>query len=71
MAYDNLGIYLMEQHRPADAAIEFRKALNVKPDFAEGDNNLGGVLAGLRDFDGAIAQYRLAVRLNRTISRLG
>jgi tetratricopeptide (TPR) repeat protein len=50
--------------RPAEAAAEFRKAVDARPESVESRINLGSALALNRDLDGAIAQYREALRLD-------
>ena len=48
-----------------DAAEQsFRRALALKPDFAEAHCNLGAVLANRGDLHAAVASYRLALELN-------
>lgn len=42
----NLGVALREQGKIEDAARNFEKAIELKPDFAEAINNLGFILAG-------------------------
>ncbi len=44
VAHNNLGNALAEQGRAVEAATHFRRALEIKPDFAEAHNNLGTVL---------------------------
>jgi len=60
--YCNLGLALKGQGE-LDAAIgSYRKALSMKPDYAEAHNNLGLALQQLGDLDAAIASYRKALK---------
>jgi tetratricopeptide (TPR) repeat protein len=75
----NLGNYLMNIHRGAEAIPHFEAAIRTKPDYAEAENNLGMVLGNMpgrmpeaiSHFEAAIrvrpnlleAQYNLAVAL--------
>ncbi len=70
MAYNNLGVALAG--RDDEAAIHFRKALEIKPDYAEARHNLGVALARCRNEaekalkkkpDFAEAHYNLGVTL--------
>ncbi len=51
----------MRDHRGAETA--YRKALELKPDYAEAALNLGTVLQEFGDLDGAIRAYATAYRL--------
>jgi hypothetical protein len=44
MAHYKLGMILLEQGRPYDAAVEFRAALSVQPGFADADFGLAKAL---------------------------
>jgi tetratricopeptide (TPR) repeat protein len=46
-----------------EAITQFRKAIALKPDYADAHNNLGVALAYKDDMDGAMAEYREALRL--------
>lgn len=50
--------------RPAEAAAEFRKAVEARPESVEARINLGSSLGLIGDRDGAIAQYREALRFD-------
>ena len=73
----HVGLYPAESDRPLqprdalaargqfDEAIDhYRKALEVKPDYAEAHYNLGIALAGRGQVDEAIGQYRKALEIN-------
>src|SRR5262249_839458 len=43
-AYNNLGLLLREQKRPAEAETTYRQAIQVQPNYALAYNNLGNLL---------------------------
>ena len=61
LAHNNLGNALYRDGRRDEAIAEYRKALDIKPDYAEALNNLGVVLFAKGDLEAAIAQYRKAL----------
>ena len=62
-AYFNLGL-VQARHGQIDKAIaDYRKALELKPDFAEAHFNLGLALAGRGEVDSAIAHYQKALEI--------
>src|SRR4029453_10540496 len=64
MAHYNLGIVLSEQ-READQAIDhYRRAVDLRPDYAEAHYNLGRLLVEKGQLDNAIAHYEKAVAIN-------
>jgi tetratricopeptide (TPR) repeat protein len=81
----NLGNYLMNTRRGAEAIPHFEAALRVKPDYPECQNNLGMMLGNIpgrmpeaiSHFEAAVrlkpdllpAQYNLAVALEQTPGR--
>lgn len=50
--------------RYEDAAAEFHKAVEARPESARARTNLGSALAGLGDTDAAVAQFRAALELD-------
>ena len=62
-AHNNLGIILLEQGRPSEAAASFQRSLQLKPAYAEASNNLGNVLLQLGNPEDAAAAYQQAVLL--------
>ena len=58
LAYNNLGYYLANHGRTAEAFTNYEASLRIKPDYADARNNLGHVLAGQRRYAEAIAHYR-------------
>ncbi len=62
--YFDMGITHRDQGDPRRAAIAYRHALSLRPDYWEAHSNLGVVLHDQGKFDEAIAEYRAAKRLN-------
>jgi tetratricopeptide (TPR) repeat protein len=76
LAHMDLGFVLAAQYGRTDEAMEhFGEAVRIRPNYNEGRNNLGVMLAAKGRLDEAIEQYRLALannpRLTRTHSLLG
>jgi Flp pilus assembly protein TadD len=63
MAHDNLGTVLLKKGKWEEAAVHFRKALEIKADDVTGQANLGNVLLQNGQVDEAIAQYRKALEI--------
>ena len=53
----NVGVALQMQHRFADAARAYQRALVCRPDLIAADFNLGVIFTALGNWDGAIAAY--------------
>ena len=62
-AHNNLGNALKEQGKLDEAVACYRRALELKPDFAEAHNNLGIALKDQGKLDEAVACYRRALEL--------
>jgi len=62
--YFDMGITHRDQGDPRRAAIAYRRALSLRPDFWEAHSNLGVVLHDQGKLDEAVAEYRAAKRLN-------
>lgn len=65
LAENNLGLALLDAHRPDEAAEHFRNALRIKPGYAKGYNNLGVTLAQQGNEKEAISCYLTALQLNK------
>ena len=62
--HSNLGVTFRELDRLPEAEASLRRALIIKPDYAEAHNNLGNVLSKMPGrLDDAVAQYEQALRL--------
>jgi tetratricopeptide (TPR) repeat protein len=63
LAHYNLGNALADRGQVDLAIAHYRKALEIKPDYAEAHYNLGNALAGRGQVDLAIAHYRKALEI--------
>ena len=64
MAHYNLGIVLSEQGKTDQAIDHYRRAVTLRPDYAEAHYNLGRLLVEQGRLDDAIAHYEEAVEIN-------
>lgn len=65
--YQSRGRAYLERGMPAQAAEQFRLALEIKPD-AEAHNNLGVALQAQGHYEAAVAQHRQAIALNPKVA---
>jgi len=63
MAYNNLGIALVEKGNIDEAIPQYEKSLRLHSDYAEAHYNLGSALLQKGNFDGAIVQCHEALAL--------
>ena len=63
LAHSNFGVALAGHGRFDEAIAHFRKALELKPDYAIAHNDLGMVLSGRRQVDEAIGHYQKALEI--------
>jgi len=62
---NSLGIALRRQGKFSEAIAEYRAAIQLKPEDAEGHCNLGALLCDhVRDYPAAEGEFRTAIRLN-------
>lgn len=61
---NNLGNALYQAGRIDDSISQFRRALEINPDYAEAHNNLGLSLAGRGKMEEAIEHFNEALRIN-------
>jgi Flp pilus assembly protein TadD len=66
LAYNNLGFYLSNRGEVAEAMDNYRKALEIKPDYEDALNNLGYAYAGQKKYPEALAHYEAALRIRPT-----
>ena len=64
VAHNNLGNDLADRGKIADAIIEYKAALQLRPDHAELRNNLGVALARQGKLEEALAEYAEALRID-------
>jgi tetratricopeptide (TPR) repeat protein len=62
LAYNNLGIWLLDEHRPDEAIAAYRESLAINPSYEEAMNNLGHALAEKGLAREAVGYYRAALR---------
>ena len=62
--HNDLGNALREQAKADEAAVCYRRAMELKPDFAEAHDNLGNVLWDQQRPDEAVACWRRALALD-------
>jgi protein O-mannosyl-transferase len=63
LAYNNLGFYLYNLGRTAEAMEDYRQALKINPSYEDALNNLGYALAGQKKHLEAIPLYEAALRV--------
>ena len=63
LAYNNLGFYLNNQGRTAEAMENYRLSLKINPSYEDALNNLGYALAGQKKYAEAIQLYEAALRV--------
>jgi len=66
MAHYNLGIVLSEQGEADQAIDHYRRAVALRPDYAEAHYNLGRLLVEHGQLNDAIAHYERAAAINPT-----
>jgi len=64
LAYGNLGVELMRVGRLPEAIGALAKALEVGGQTAAGHSNLGQAMGMSHDFEGAMREYRLAIKID-------
>src|ERR1035437_3978767 len=63
IAYNNLGLMLLQAGRAPEAKTRLERALALKPDDAEAHNNLGAALDVLGQHSAATEHYERATQL--------
>lgn len=58
IAYNNLGVALRSLGRHGEAAVQYRKAVNINPEYLEARVNLGNALRASGKTDDALVSYR-------------
>jgi len=64
LARNNLGKVLYQERRPAEAALQFREAIQLEPDSPEAHANLGNCLEAEGLSEEARGEYRAALAIN-------
>lgn len=68
VAHSNLGNYYLQKGDAAAAVRHSRRAIELRPEFAEAHNNLGNALRATGDLDGAKAEYAQALAVRPTFA---
>ena len=63
VALNNMGNLLLKQGKLDEAIARYRKALDIKPDYADALNNLGTALSAKENLEEAIVQFRKALEI--------
>jgi tetratricopeptide (TPR) repeat protein len=63
LAYNNLGLGLLQNGHISNAIIYFRRALEIKPDYGKAHNNLGNALTKIGEVDDAIDHLQKALQI--------
>ncbi len=63
LAHNNLGNFLADRERLAEAVAHYRQALAIDPRYVDAHFNLGAALFSQGQYDEAIAQYRQALKI--------
>jgi protein O-mannosyl-transferase len=63
VAHNNLGNALLEGGRAEEAIVHFRRALEIKPDYADAHINLGNAFLKKGQADQALARFRAALTI--------
>jgi tetratricopeptide (TPR) repeat protein len=63
VAHNNLGSFEYQHGRNDEAAADFQKAVDIRPDFADAHCNLGSAFLQQRRVDDAITEFQKAVEL--------
>lgn len=64
VAYTNLGLFYQNKDMYQEALQEYKRALELNPDYPLAHNNLGIVYKNLGRFDDAVKEYKTAINLN-------
>jgi len=62
--FNNLGNALARRGQTDDAILQYKEALQLKPDYPDARNNLGNALVQQGNIIGAVSQYTEALRLD-------
>ena len=61
--FNIFGAILTDKKKLEEAIVNYKKSIQINPDYAEGYNNLGSVLYKLKKFDESIEAYEKAIKL--------
>jgi len=69
LGHYNVGNAFVRKGQEDDAILQYRKALEINPNYAEAHGNLGNSLIKRGHLDDAIAQYQKAVEINPNLAQ--
>jgi tetratricopeptide (TPR) repeat protein len=69
LAHNNLGEDLLQRHQLDAAMVQFRAALEIKPDYADALYNVGVVMLEKEQWDEAAANFKQALALDSNSAR--
>ena len=61
--FNIFGAILTDKKKLEEAIVNYKKSIQINPDYAEGYNNLGSALYKLKKFDESIKAYEQAIHL--------
>ena len=61
--YHLFGAVLVDQKNFGKALINYKKSIEINPDYAEGHNNMGSALYNLEKFNESIDSYQRAIKI--------
>ena len=61
--FSNYGVILKSLGKLKEAALSYRKSIEMKPDFAEGHSNLGNILKSLGKLKEAELSFRKSIKI--------
>jgi tetratricopeptide (TPR) repeat protein len=64
LGYNNLGLALIQKGQTDEAIVEYKKALEIDPNYDAAHNNLGNALLRKGQIDEAIIHYQKALEIN-------
>jgi len=66
IAHNGFGFALLEQGKPEDALVHYRKAIQIEPDYSDGHCNLGYLLMKQGKIQDAVKHFRRALELRKS-----
>ena len=67
--FSNYGVILKDLGKLQDAELSYRKAIELKPNYAEGHYNLGIILKDIGKLQDAELSYRKAIEIKPNIAK--
>ena len=64
LAHNNLGLVFLKKGQADEAIEQFRRTVEINPNYTEGQNNLANTLLENGQLSEAIEQYKIALKIN-------